>query len=114
MFDVDLDQFKVRKPWRDITFWAAVAWSAILIVAVVSPDAADWISDNQAALIAAAAPLVSWLTLHGFLRARAVEALGQATAAAAIARGVSDGNIGSVDTVVEADEPAGLRESGGK
>jgi hypothetical protein len=94
--DVDVDQFRVLKPWRDASFWITVAWSSILLGALLFPDAAAWVHRNQNALAAVAAPLVAWLGMHGVIRWEGVRQLGNATVAALAA------NV---------DEPAGVTKA---
>jgi hypothetical protein len=105
MFDVDLDRLKVLKPWRDGSFWVALLWSAAMLGSMLAPDAARWVKEHQAALIAASGPLTAWLVLHGIIRARSVKGTAYVMAAQVEREAAAD-DLQAAQ--IEAAEPAGV------
>ena len=85
MFDVDVDQFRIKKPWRDAAFWLALlSGLGTLFGPPILAALADYgITTTQLAV--AVAPVMGYLYLNGFVRGRSVTALGYAVGQAATA-----------------------------
>lgn len=81
--DLDIDKFKVRPPWRDLSFWLAVLTSLPLLIPVVVDSWRARRVPDTALVLAGIAPITAWLLLHGYVRGEGVRAAGEATAALA-------------------------------
>ena len=106
MYEIDVDRFKVKPPWRDVSFYVALVWSLALLGAIMFPDAAAWVDAHRVALVAAVAPVVTWLLLHGYIRGKGVEALGAAVAGSRYVDVAGDHRI--ADTVAEVGTDGGV------
>lgn len=73
MFEIDVDRFKVLKPWRDPAFWIAVAAA---VLALLPTEARTWLHAHQEALV----PVIAYLVINGAVRVAGVTALGRAVA----------------------------------
>lgn len=83
--EIDLDRFKVKKPWLDLGFWIALAHTAVGVAVIVNNTFGNGSISVAEAIIAVALnlPIVQWLRSNGYIRANGVQAAGQAMAAMA-------------------------------
>lgn len=87
---VDVDAFRAKRPWADITFYAALLSSLAMLLPLLVDAWGSATFPTGAQLGGAGLPLTAWLTMHGYLRTGAVKALGEAVAAnpgVAVSRG---------------------------
>lgn len=80
---LDLDKFKASPPWKQASFWTALAASVLVMAPVVQQM---WDGDRVAlaeALLALAGslPITAWMIAQGYVRGRGVAAAGVAAAA---------------------------------
>lgn len=79
--DFDLDRFKAKPPWADLSFWLAVLTSVPMLIPLVLDAWHSRAVPDTGALAAAVAPITAWLLLHGYVRGKGVRAAGEYAAA---------------------------------
>ncbi len=78
---LDLDRFKTIRPWRDITFWVALATTVVMLLPLVEDSWRSRRFPTGGQLGAAIWPLSAWLIANGIVRYGSVRAAGVAAAA---------------------------------
>ena len=75
-----VERLKVKQPWRDIAFWAALT---PILIAFAPGEVKAWISENEQALY----PLIAWLVANGWIRKSSVRAAGEVLSMREVNRG---------------------------
>ncbi|HEX6956270.1 MAG TPA: hypothetical protein VF156_15455 [Agromyces sp.] len=74
MLDLDLDKFKARRAWKQLSFYVALA---PILLALLPTEARDWIAAHWQAVAASSGPLVAWLIAQGYVRGQGAAAAGE-------------------------------------
>lgn len=105
--DIDIDTFKARRGWKQLSFWIALA---PILLALLPTDARDWIATHWQAVAASSGPLVAWLLSQGYVRGQGVASAGEYAKSLAVMEPL---RFGQDDLVDEPDDGFGAVSTGG-
>lgn len=111
--DIDLDSFKARRAYKQLSFYVALA---PILLALLPTEARDYIVAHWQAVAASSGPLVAWLLAQGYVRGQGAASAGEVAKSLAIMEPLQFGSDQVVDDPpplpeLPGDVPAGYDEA---